>query len=141
MQLGRIRLAQNDPMAEGRQAVAAYDALMARVPLIGDADARGEILKWIGRTDSPGSPAERYKLVADAISAGVGPDDIFTNRVRQLQKAVAELGARVSNAEEAYGTLSAADAAGSAPEAGTGGLCFAGGVALLGLIVVPLLLD
>jgi hypothetical protein len=114
---------------------------MGRLPLIENENVRGSILMWIGRTDIPGSPAERYKAVSDTISAGVPPDAIFTDRVERLKEIVGEFGTKVATAEEAYGTLSAANAAGSTPEGGRGGLILAGGVALLGLIVVPLVLD
>lgn len=127
--------------ASAREAVSAYDALMGRVPLIADDDARGEILLWVGRTDLPGSPAERYQAVSSALAAGAQPDAMLKGIVDQLKDVVAELSAKVGNAEEAYGTLSVADAAGSTPEAGMNGLCFTGSVALLGLVIAPLLLE
>jgi hypothetical protein len=123
------------------QAVALYDALLARVPLIADEDARGEILKWVGRSDSIGSPSERYGKVSEAVTSGAVMDDALAQRLRQLHEINAEFTARVENAEKAYGTLSAAAAAGSMPEAGLGGLCLSGGIALLGLVVLPLILD
>jgi hypothetical protein len=143
MQLGRIRLGQGDQWwpKEGRDAISSYDQLMMRVPLVNNEQARTDILAWIGRSDLPGSPAERHKVVSDALAAGVGPSDIIRQRVTQLEEAVASLEAKVDNAEEAYGTLPAAPAAGSTSEAGVRGLVISGSIALLGLVVAPLLLD
>lgn len=137
----RLRLGQADLMEKGRQEVEAYDFLLGRVSMIADDTARGDILKWVGRSDMPGSPAERYKVVADALARAETEDGLLGDRVEQLRRVVTELGARVDNAESAYGTLSAPAGAGSTPEAGMGGLCLAGGIALLGLVVIPLLLE
>lgn len=141
MSQSRLRLGQEDLLSKGRQEVEAYDFLLGRVSMIADDTARGDILKWVGRSDMPGSPAERYKVVADGVARSETEDGFFGDRVEQLRGIVTELGARVDNAERAYGTLLAPAGAGSTPEAGTAGLCLAGGIALLGLVVVPLLLE
>jgi hypothetical protein len=142
MMLMSVRLGQASAWwpQEGVDAVSTYEGLMARVPLIADADARGEILKWVGRADIPGSPAERYNAVSNGLVQGGIGDDVMRGRLDQLKAINAELSARVSNAGKAYGMLSAADAAGSTPEAEMAGLCMAGGIALLGLVIVPLVL-
>lgn len=123
---------------EARDAVASYDDLMGRLSAIAD-DVRGDILEWLGRTDVLGSPAERYQVVTEALSQGVEPDEVLRGRVGQLKAFVSEFAAKVKNAET-YGTLPAATATGGTPEASMNELCLTGGVALLGLVVVPLLL-
>lgn len=141
---GSSRLAQaaGALQKEAQDTVGAYDALLARVALVSDADARGEILKWIGRADVPGSPAERYKQVRDAIASGTLADPLFRDRLTNLEDQTNELKGKVENAEATYGTLSAP--VGTDSGSGRGDmtmLCVAGGIALLGLIVVPLLFD
>jgi hypothetical protein len=136
-----LRLGQNGTASGASEAVALYDSLVARVSNIADEEGRGEILKWIGRADVPGAPAERYQVVRNGVASGEAPDGLFMDRVKQLKEINAELSAKVINAEKAYGVLSAPEGAGSRPEAGMGGLCLAGGVALLGLVVLPLVLD
>jgi hypothetical protein len=141
--LGRVSLAQDASWwpSKGAESVRLYDDLLVRTSQIADPDARGQILAWLGRSDIPGSPAERYSAVSEALRSGQGPSDVLKNRVDQLAEITSEFEAKVVNAEEAYGTLSAAAAAGSTPEASMGRLCFTGGVALLGLVIMPLLLD
>lgn len=127
---------------DARKAVEEYDRLLSRAALVSDADARGEILKWTGRADVPGSPAERYKVVTDALKSGAPADAALRERVTQLSDQVDEFRAMVANAEESYGTLPAPGGAGSAPARGTtaAGLAL-GGIALLFLVVFPLALD
>jgi hypothetical protein len=125
-----------------RRLVAQFDDILRRVALISDADARGEILKTIGRADVPGAPAERYKVVSDALKAGAPADAILAQRVTQLEDMVGDLEGTVSGAEEAYGTLPAPEGTGGAPgRAGTAARFVMGSVALLCLVVVPLALD
>ena len=150
MRLGQVRLAgamgQTDyskSISDGQQAVAQFDALLSRLAVVKDDGMRGDILKWIGRSDVPGDPAERYKVVVDTLTSGAEPDDTFAKRVNDLKGAVSELEAKVKDAES-YGTLPVPKSMGAdeVPDQGTRmGTCLAGGIALLGLIVVPLLLD
>lgn len=146
MRLGRVRLAgsmgQEDRSADIRRAmdlVGRYDALLSRLALAGDDAARGETVMWLGRADLPGSPAERYQVVVEAL-ASEGPVDgtMFAKRLSDLNGVVEELDGRVSSAESS-GTLPAPEmGAGSTTEEGTPeGKCLAGGVALLGLFVLP----
>jgi len=138
----RIRLGQEAWWPDqAAKAVADYDKLVARVSQIANDDARKTILDWIGRSDLPGSPAERYQVVSTALASGVPADQMLQDRVSQLRAAVASLTAKVDSAETAYGTLSAVKAAGSTSEADVRGLVITGSIALLGLIIAPLLLD
>ncbi len=150
MNLGRVRLAKalgqddySQAIADGQKAVAQFDALLSRLAMVKDDGMRGDILKWIGRSDVPGDPAERYKVVVDKLVSGAEPDDVFAKRVSDLKADVSELEAKVKDAES-YGTLPAPKSMGAdeVPDQGTHmGMCLAGGIALLGLIVVPLMLD
>ena len=138
----RVRLGQETWWPDqAAKAVADYDRLVGRVAVIANEKARKEILDWIGRSDLPGSPAERYQVVSAALAAGVEADGMLEDRVNQLRAAVASLNAKVESAETAYGTLSAVKAAGSTSEADVRGLVISGSIALLGLIIAPLLLD
>jgi hypothetical protein len=157
--LGTVRLAQQAPEGpswwpeeaqkrprrgpeEAQKTVKDYDDLLGRVAQIASADARGEILSWIGRSDVPGSPAERYKTVADALSQGAPSSDVLRKRLDDLEAAVGDLKAKVSNAEQSYGTLSSPAGGDSTPgAAGMMAKCVLGGLALLGLVVIPLLSD
>lgn len=150
MRLGRVRLASalgqadySQAIVDGQKAVMQFDALLSRLAMVKDDDTRGEILKWIGRSDVPGDPAERYKVVVDKLVSGAEPDDVFAKRVDDLKGVVSEFDAKVKDAES-YGTLPAPKSMGAdeVPNQGTRmGMCLAGGIALLGLVVVPLLLD
>lgn len=157
MVLGSVRLAARARLGQtpeewlgrARAAVSEYDRLINNASAIADPEARGEILMWIGRTDVPGSPAERYAAVRmDVGEAEVsGPvqiyaEDMARSRIMQLENAVADLSERVANALNSYGTLPAPGGAGSMTQAaGISTMCIIGGVALLGLIVVPLLVS
>lgn len=131
-----------DWLARALRAVAEYDRLLKEAAAVADAEARGGILEWIGRADLPGSPAERYEAVRQDAVAGAGQfgEELAQRRVAQLEDVVSELSARVSGAIAAYGALPARGA-GDAAEARTVALLFAGGLALLGLVIVPLLID
>lgn len=127
---------------KARRLVAQFDDLLGRAALVADADSRGAILKAVGRADVPGSPAERYKVVSDALKSGATPDQMLQDRVSQLEEMVGQLDAMVSGAEQAYGTLPAPGGAGGAPgRVDTAARFVMGGVALLCLVVVPLALD
>lgn len=120
-----------------------WDSLLFRLAAVRDDDARMEILAWLGRADIPGSPAERYAAVRDTIVKGDHPDEVFANRVSQLDSMISDFDTMVSKAESS-GTLPSPKrmGVGSTPEEGTTlSKCITGGVALLGLIVIPVLLD
>lgn len=150
MRLGQVRLVGGPRLGQtpeewlgrARMALAEYDRLLGEAATVADADARGEILKWIGRADVPGSPAERYAAVRGDTEGGAArfSEDLAQRRAAQLEDAVSELSARVSNAVEAYGALPAPGGAGGTTQAaGRTAWCVTGGIALLGLVVVPLL--
>lgn len=132
--------------AEGLSTAQEWDALISRTSQIADADAKGEILKWVGRSDIPGSPAERYKVIVDDLNTSYSPAteaevSELKNRLDLLKSYKSQLEAKVLNAEQAYGTLSAPAGAGSTPEQDRMMECVTGGIALLGLIILPLILD
>jgi hypothetical protein len=62
-------------------------------------------------------------------------------RVDVLKSYKGELEAKVQSAEQSYGTLSASSGAGSTPGHDRTMEYVAGGIALLGLIVLPVILD
>lgn len=145
----RARLGQSPDswLGRARAAVSDYDRLLGEAATVADTDARGEILKWVGRSDVPGSPAERYAAVrmdvqrAEADGAPAAYSERTAQaRVEQLEDAVRELDANVSRAIEAYGALPAPEGAGGATQAADStAMCVTGGIALLGLVVLPLL--
>jgi len=132
--------------SEGLAAVQAWDALVARLAKVQNPDAQKEILAWIGRSDTPGSPAERYQVVADDVRTNYSPltqeqVDALRRRVDQLEANASEFEARVKNAEQAYGVFVASTEAPNMPEHDMMMECVTGGIALLGLVIMPLLLD
>jgi hypothetical protein len=131
---------------EGLSTVQAWDALIARVSQVANQGAQDEILKWVGRSDIPGSPAERYKVVADSLNTKFTPStasDIseLRKRLDSLETYKSDLEARVQNAEQSYGLLAASPGAVSTPEHDRTMQYVTGGIALLGLIVLPFVLD
>lgn len=140
-----MRLGQNSGnwVARAADAVLAYDALVRRLAEIASADARGQILDWLGREDVPGSPAERYAAVRGDLEAGIPYGEIEINRAAQLEENVRELESRVENALAGYGTISApATGAETVSWAGLSrsGLV-AGGIGLLALVAIPVLVS
>lgn len=135
--------APEDWLARASRALAEYDRALAEAATIADDEAIGAILERIGRADAPGASAERYEAVrADAAQGAAGfADEIARRRVEQLEAAAAELASLVAEAKTAHGTLPAPESgAGGAPGGGrTAAALVAGGIALLGLVVVPLL--
>lgn len=132
--------------SEGLSTVQAWDSLISRVSKLANADAQTQILQWVGRSDIPGSPAERYKVIVDNINGRVSPssdEDISSlrNRLDHLKGFTSELEAKVKNAEQAYGVFVASTGATSTPERDMMMECITGGIALLGLIILPLILD
>jgi hypothetical protein len=136
-------LPYEEALKDGTMAVRQWDDLLFRLAAVKDDGARGEILNWLGRADIPGSPAERYAVVRDALVAGFEPDEVFSKRVDDLVDKVSEMDTRIASAETS-GTLPTPKrmGAGSTPEEGMAlSKCLLGGVALLGLIVLPFVLD
>lgn len=146
-----IRMGQETAVAvwwpsEGLASIQQWDALVQRASQIANEDARREILEWIGRSDIPGSPAERYETVATDIQNRITPAttadvEIVRARLDALNRYVSELDAKVRNAEQAYGLLSASPEAGSMSERSMMAECISGGIALLGLVIFPLVLE
>lgn len=151
MQMGPIRMGQAVSSAawwpaEGLATAQTWDALLARVSQIADADVRGQILQWVGRSDVPGSPAERYKMIVDDLSSQYSPANeqevgVLKKRLDLLKSYTGQLESQVKAAENSYGTLSAPVGAGSTPERDMMMECLTGGIALLGLVILPLVLD
>lgn len=132
--------------AEGLSTVQTWDALLSRVSKISNPDSQKDILQWIGRSDIPGSPAERYKVVVDDLNTKFTPstnEQITTlrNRLDQLKENTSQLEAKVKNAEQAYGVFVASTGATSMPDHDMVMECVTGSIALLGLIILPLILD
>jgi hypothetical protein len=124
-----------------KDAVARFDLLLARISLVADDEERGRLLKEIGRDDVPGTPAERYTVVKqDLAAAEAQTPEVATARIRHLEEDLFRLDTGVALAEDSYGTLAAPEGAAGAPGRTAAGLV-AGGIALLGLVVVPLLAD
>lgn len=132
--------------SEAASTVQAWNGLISRAALIADSDARGKLLSWVGRSDVPGSPAERYQAIAEDISGKYQPltdsdAGLLRQRLDLLNSYKSELEARVKNAEQAYGVLTASAEVVSNPERHRMMICVAGGIALLGFIILPLVLE
>ncbi len=133
--------------SEGLSSVQSWDALIARLAKTSDPEAREKVLEWIGRSDIPGSPAERYKVVVDDLNRNFMPSTpeqiaSLRNRVDQLEANTSQLEAKVKNAEKTFGVYVASTAeAPSMPDADMMMECVTGSIALLGLVIMPLLLD
>jgi hypothetical protein len=151
-----IRIGQAAPAApvssaawwpsEGLASVQAWDALISRVSKITNPDVQQEILQWIGRSDIPGSPAERYEVVVNDVTSKFTPTTdeqiaSLQNRLDQLKANTSQLEAKVKNAEQAYGVFVASTEAPSMPDHDMMMECVTGGIALLGLVIMPLILD
>jgi hypothetical protein len=135
---------QGDWQARGQAAIAAWDTLVARVANIKDEAERGKLLEWMGRSDTPGSNTERYKVVLQDLKAGSAADPALAERrVGQFEGAVRELTTLVENAEKIYGTIQGGPVPGVTSTPGEG-LTMKGaamlGVAVLSLLVVPFVL-
>ncbi len=126
---------------EGYVAASRFDELLSRVALLADDGTRGDILKYVGRSDIPGSPAERYQTIVNSLGGEPLDPEILRDRLNDLNVALSEIEARVKNAETAYGTLPASAEAGGTSDGGKMGACFAGGVALLSFVILPIILD
>ena len=89
-------------------AVTTFDELMAQSAHINDESARGEIMSWVGRSDVPGSPAERYLKVVTDIDED--PERVYASEMEQrrvvdLEAAVSEFHQRTTEAANTYGLL------------------------------------
>lgn len=129
-------------ITRGQAAIAAWDTLVARIADIEDDAARGKLLEWMGRSDTPGSNTERYKVVLQDVTAGSAADPALAERrVGQLEGAVSELTTLVDNAERTYGTISDLSKSGATASPGQGftmkGAALAA-VAVLALLVIPI---
>lgn len=140
--LSQAASAPEDQSARGKAAIAKWNSLITRVSNIKDDEARGKLLAWMGRSDTPGSNTERYNAVLSDVNAGQAADPaIALRRVEQLEGAVSELSGLVDSAEKMYGTLTnvapPSDVATPAQGLTLKGAAL-GLVAVLGLIVIPL---
>lgn len=145
-----VRMGQEASVAawwptEGLTSIQRWDALLSRVSQLADPGAREEILQWISRSDIPGTPAERYQVVVADIRNRITPSTpseavIVRDRLDSLNRHLGELEAMVNRVETAYGLLPASTEAGSRMERGMVE-CVSGGIALLGLVILPLILD
>lgn len=122
------------------QAIANYDALIRRTSVLEDGMSRSEILEWIGDGSIPGTPSDRYRFVVGMVDQGGPWDSRQMQYLEDLEDAVAELQARVSEGEQAgvYGKtgLSVVNPQGQLTQVGVGLVV----VAALGLLVVPMAL-
>lgn len=129
------------------KAVLAYDHFIEKTATIQNQEAIDGITEWIGRADMPGSPEERRIAVGmdldeSKASEAVYGTDMATQRVKQLEDMVLQFEARVDSALQTYGSLPAPSGAGSrTEEVSATMLCITGGIGLLGLIVIPILLE
>lgn len=148
---GAARMGQTTSSAawwpsEGLATVQAWDALLSRTAKLADKDAQTQILDWVGRSDTPSSPAERYQVVVNDINSQFSPSTdtevaSLKQRLDQLKNFVAQLEAKVKAAEQSSGALPASSEARSTPEQNMMMECVTAGIALLGLIILPLVLD
>lgn len=148
---GAARLGQNASSAawwpsEGLATVQAWDALLSRTAKLADKNAQTQILDWIGRSDTPSTPAERYQVVVNDINSQFSPSTdaevaSLRQRLDQLESFTAQLEAKVKGAEQSSGALPASSEARSTPEQDMMMECVTAGIALLGLIILPLVLD
>src|SRR6186997_2247043 len=59
--------------SEGLATVQAWDALLSRTAKLADKNAQTQILDWVGRSDTPSSPAERYQVIVNDINSQFSP--------------------------------------------------------------------
>lgn len=125
-----------------KSAVQEYESLVSRVGGIANDAERSKILDWIGSWNSPGSPAERYAVVASDLR-DVQPDPVLqAKRVTDLEDVLMEFRPKVAAAESAFGTVTSADRGEVATASGelTGkGVAMA--VVAIGALLVPFLMD
>jgi hypothetical protein len=132
--------------SEGLSTVQAWDALLARTSKLAAKAAQMQILDWVGRSDTPSAPAERYQVIVNDINSQFSPSTdaeiaSLKQRLDQLKSFVAQLESKVKAAEQSSGTLPASSEARSTPEQDMMMECVTAGIALLGLIILPLVLD
>jgi hypothetical protein len=118
-----------------------FDILLGRTSEIDNLDARRALLGWVSTPDAPGTPAERYRVVAEDLSRGAPFSDVAQKRLGDLETMNAMFESKVKQAEQAYATKAEPAPAGATSKPG-GGLTTTGIVlgagALFGLLVVPL---
>lgn len=146
IRMGQVTSAAAWWPSEGLATAQAWDALLARTAKLADKNAQTQILDWVGRSRTPGSPAERYQVVVNDINTQFSPWSeseaaSLRQRLDQLGSFVAQLEAKVKAAEQSSGTLPASSEARSTPEQDMMMECVTAGIALLGLIILPLVLD
>src|SRR6185369_12127982 len=117
-----------------------WDALLARTAKLADKNAQTQILDWVGRSDTPSSPAERYQVVVNDINSQFSPSTdaeiaSLRQRLDQLESFLHQLEAKVKAAEQSSGALPASSEARSTPERDMMMECVTAGIALLGLII------
>jgi hypothetical protein len=89
----------SDWEARGRAAVEGWDEWLGRAAGIRDDRLREEVIAWVGRSDVPGSPAERYQKVVDDLRSPSADPERAETRVKQLENQVDLLKSRVLKAE------------------------------------------
>jgi len=94
-------------------AVTKYQSLMARLNDVNNAEAQLEIRNWLGDSNTPGTPAERYGVVEADLMAGQPDPTLQAKRVSDLESLLADFESRVAGAEAAYGTSTDGQIAGS----------------------------
>lgn len=138
-------LGQEDSSSWGEKASAAvqrYDALMARALALPAGKAKADLMAAFGDVGSsgmstfPGTPADRYTFVRDAIVSDGPWDSIHQNYVQDLEDADVELETKVAQAESSSSSPFV-DPEGRLTGLGWGIL----GTAAVGLFVVPFLLE
>lgn len=132
-----------------QDAISVYDQLVKEASLLGDEDARGKIFEFIGRTDMPSDPAERYvRVVADLKRAEattppdytVFTDDLVKERITQLEAINETLQPMLAEAIGKYGSFGSPNGEPSQPGQRIAAGILTGSIALLGLVILPLAL-
>jgi hypothetical protein len=115
--LSGLRLGQSafEWYRRAKDALAKYEALVARLAEVANRTARLEIETWLGSPLIPGTPAYRYATVRSDVLENV---EAYTppnygayqlerrqNRVVELEDHVKDFSAKVTDAERVYGRL------------------------------------
>jgi len=136
--LGSIGLPTTAERAQ--TAVAQYQALMARLADVNDANAQLEIRNWLGDSNTPGTPAERYQEVENDLSQGQPDPTLQAKRVSDLEALLPDFESQVAGAEAAYGTKTG-DETSSADGVFSGNNLAMMALAAVSLFVLPFVLD
>jgi hypothetical protein len=132
-----------DGRARAQTALSAFDLLLDRARNIGNLDARGALLEWVSSPEVPGTPAERYRVVAEDLAQGTPWADISQKRVGDLELMDTMFETKVKQAEQAFSPVGQPVSAGSIVNlsgAFTPTGIALGAVGILGLLVVPLVM-